>query len=201
MRRFCWRGVLILLLAAVPGPPRQTMASIFEIPLSCPEEWSPGQRWEMEFDLGVSFVEIQRVAVDWSGEITGALCTWRDDPGATPWSVGASFEADLLRPSGDDRRIGSTAVHGGLSTYPAPESFNLESAFSGQPWSDLLSGRGAIEVEFVWTLPFSWVPVTVPSGHLRHATLIVEGTPVPEPATLLLVALGALALLARRRGR
>ncbi|NIP24612.1 MAG: PEP-CTERM sorting domain-containing protein [Phycisphaerae bacterium] len=92
----------------------------------------------------------------------------------------------------------------GEATYPEPESFDLQSEF-GLPgsttWSDLLDGQGKIAIDYA-VLGGPYV-IYVESGFidLSSAILIVEGTPVPEPATVILLALGVIGLCAGRRKR
>lgn len=66
-------------------------------------------------------------------------------------------------------------------------------------WSDLLDDQGTITIGYTQLVgPYVWY---VESGFvvLNEATLIVEGTPVPEPATVIFLALGVLGLCVGRR--
>ncbi len=152
--------------------------------------------WQTDFDLGVTFTEISHVYMDWSGTITGELTNWsgtitgelttsgRPDPGNTT-PLDAQFVAKLyeLHPH---NYFGWADVRGGAGTYPGPEPFDLLSEFTDEGWSALLDGRGSIEIWFGGIARPGGFTVEYPSGQLDSATLVVEGTIVPEPASIFL---------------
>ena len=187
-------SLVIFVAMAISVFSGQTMkAATVEIPLPL-GDWWPGRQLELQFDLGAPYQGIDDIYINWSGEITAGLCTLREDTSVTPWPVAASFCAYVTN-------SGLIEVEGGGSTYPNPESFNSVVPFSGQPWPDLLDGKGVVTIEFYWTLPFSWLPVDEPSGALSHAALVIEGTPIPEPSTAILLCGAALAAIGWRSGK
>ena len=152
--------------------------------------------WQTNFDLGVTFTEISHVYIDWSGGITGGLAVYY--PGQQPFPLDVGVYAGLgFNP---DLRI--TEVWGGAASYPSPQIFQQQNEFtlSGTTtWSDLLDGKAKITLgytEFVFGLSGG--------GYTQHgsialnsATLVVDGTVTPEPASILLLAMGAFALRAK----
>ena len=154
-------------------------AATVDFPLALGNDWSPGDKQELDFDLLVTFSEIQNIYIIWSGEITAGTCTSRDGSDTSTWAVSAAFVATIAG-------SGAAQIEAGQSSHPAAESFSGPTAFSGSPWSNLEDGEGKISIEFIWTLPLMWEPVTTPSGSLDSATLSVEGTLIPEPSLLTL---------------
>ncbi len=85
---------------------------------------------------------------------------------------------------------------GGVSAYPDQEPFDVQTVFrvlyGTNTWENLLDGRETISIDLLSSI------ITVPeiqiidygSFMLNDATLIVEGTLVPEPATLILLGIG-----------
>ncbi|MHC4633209.1 MAG: PEP-CTERM sorting domain-containing protein [Planctomycetota bacterium] len=151
----------------------------------------------MDFDLGVTFTDISHVYIDWSGEIMAGLAVDPMRPGPQPFPLDVGLLASLGRNPGS--RI--TDVYGGEATYPEPEGFDSRSEFElswSTTWSDLLDGQGTIAIDYT-VLGGPYVAY-VESGFvdLSSVTLVVEGTPVPEPATLFLVAFGAVMMRKKR---
>jgi hypothetical protein len=99
---------------------------------------------------------------------------------------------------------------GGEETYPEPEIFDIISLFPlSQPssWSDLLDGQGTIrilyeEISFVGNSEWPGAEyIEHGSVMLNDATLMIVGTVIPEPATILLLTLGAGLMRRMRRPR
>lgn len=84
-------------------------------------------------------------------------------------------------------------MSGGEATYPAAEPFDSLSEFSlisNSTWSDLLDGQGPISVGYQEAIILDGAYIKAGSITLTQATLIVDGTVVPEPATLMLLSIG-----------
>jgi len=165
-----------------------------EIPLACEGQYALGQAWATDFDIGNAFTEISNIHIDWSGSIKAELIGSL----AAPFPIDAQFVATLYDLDSDDY-CGRASVQTGNATYPFPEPFDLRSAFSDYDWSLLLDGRGSIEVSF-WGIirPAIWSTIENPLGQLDSAKLVFEATPIPEPATVLLLGLVAVFLRKRR---
>jgi hypothetical protein len=166
--------------------------------LGCPTAFSHNMnRWRTDFDLDIPVSEISHVYIDWSGTFTAGLSAYNDDPcNLIPWNT--SLSANLHLENFDC----FIYISGGKSTYPAPQQFAVV--------SPLIGGVGPPSLPFE---PFFELlqfpepkPLDKPVKHIEHgsitlnkATLIIEGTFVPEPATLFLLTLGGLPLLTSRR--
>lgn len=186
-------SILWLVLLGVSIICAPCAAEIVELLLSCEGQYGLEQLWATEFDLGITFTEISNAYIDWSGTITAELIG--ADP---PFPINGQFVARLYESDPHDY-MGAAFVRAGVATYPDPEPFDLQSSFINWSWSMLLDGQGRIEIWFGGIArPEIWDTVEPPSGMLDSATLVFNGTPVPEPATVILFALGGLML--RRRG-
>ncbi|MFA5251988.1 MAG: PEP-CTERM sorting domain-containing protein [Phycisphaerae bacterium] len=188
------KNAIIAIMLAMTGV---ALGDTVELPLNCVGTYDVNAPpWTMDFDLGVTFSEISNVYIDWSGEINAML--YQISGNLTPSNrsliagIGAIPGEGWLR---------SAWVQGGASTYPAPEPFNVRSEFylSGPSatWNSLLDGKDTVTILCPGVMgdPF---PIYQGSAVLNNATLVIKGTVVPEPATLLLFALGGLFL---KRGR
>ncbi|MDH4240762.1 MAG: PEP-CTERM sorting domain-containing protein [Phycisphaerae bacterium] len=176
-------------------------AAIIELPLAAEGRYDINSvHWEMDFDLGITFTEISHVYMDWSGEITAGLAIDQTTPGPQPFPLDVGLHASL----GSNPWPRLTDVYGGEATYPEPEGFDFQSKF-GLPgsttWSDLLDGQGTISIYYVQLILVTGRYVESGFVDLSSATLIVEGTPVPEPATVIFLTLGVLGLCVGRRER
>ncbi len=165
--------------------------------LGCPSVYDPDSLyWTMDFDLGVTFIEISNVYIDWAGEITAGLVEDFENPDDIfIYPIDAGIFASL----GVYPFLSITTVMGGETTYPDPQVFDCLSEFRllGTTRSDLLDGQGSIAIEYNQTSLTGWRDyIEYGSVTLDRAALIVEGV-IPEPATILLLGLGLL-LLKRR---
>jgi hypothetical protein len=171
-------------------------ADTVELPLNCAGTYDVNTPpWTTDFDLGVTFSEISHVYIDWSGEINASLLQDIGEPSPTPRN------GSLIAYIGAYPPLQLAGVWRGAATYPAPEPFDVRSEFwLSEPatWNNLLDGQETITIFY---------PVFVSTAHiidygsavLNDATLVVEGTIVPEPASLLLFGTGLLTLLARNK--
>jgi len=87
----------------------------------------------------------------------------------------------------------------GLTVSESP--FLLEESFesgSGATWDFLLDGTDDVTLDFYWGFGIdAWVIVTDPTADISEAYLVIDGV-VPEPATIFLFAMGAIAIRVRR---
>ena len=187
---------LMLLLNAVAAN-----ADIVTLSLAAEGRYDPNSpHWQTDFDLGVTFIEISHVYMDWSGEIMAGLATDPMRPGPQPFPCDLGISAYL----GANPWPRLAAVYGGERTYPEPEGFDSRTEFEllGQTtWSDLLDGQGWIGIgytvlggPYITYVEFGFVDLASP-------TLVVEGTIVPEPATIVLLVAGIIGVRAGKRSR
>lgn len=188
-----------IILAAVFSLAGLTRADIVELDLfsiGCPTEFDfNSPYWTSDFELGVAFTEISSVYIDWSGEITAGLATYYGYPDE-PFPKEVGVYASL----GFNPSLRRTEVWGGEASYPAPELFDCLSKIgpSGtENWSDLLDGQGTITVGYTELIMLNGYYVESGLVTLSSATLVVDGVIVPEPVTILLLAMGAFGLRAK----
>jgi len=195
MERIIRVWVVLAVFGVLAGGPR-VEATIVELPLDCAGEYGLGtETWRLDFDLGVEFTEISRVYMDWSGEATGGL--YLDFYSTDPHPVDSGIYAAM----GSSSSLYWSEVWAGAATHPEPEFFAVLSDFEHAPglnWSNLLDGRDEIRINSQG-LYGTGSYVEVGSVMLTSATLVVEGTLVPEPATVALLGLGGVLLAVRRR--
>jgi hypothetical protein len=94
-------------------------------------------------------------------------------------------------------------IWGGEESYPAPEPFDSLSEIKPSTWSDILDGQGSIDIQYEEIIMaaglYGGKYIEHGSVMLDNATLIVDGTIIPEPATFFLFALGGLFLKRARK--
>ena len=193
------QNVIIICMLAILGLAPQSEAVIVELPLdgAVGTYQGPGPSyWETNFDLGVTFSQITNVHIDWSGEIMAPTVT--DTPGGTPVPIELGIIAGLTGSPYSRFAI----WRGGEDTYPAAEPFAELSRFTLEGtanWNDLLDGTGRILIapDYLIT-PGQYVD----HGYIQldSATLVIDGTLVPEPATIALLMYGSI-LATRKRHR
>ena len=153
-------------------------ATTIELPLGCEGEYGFHDTWTVDFDLGVQFTEISSVYMDWSGEITASQ--------GLLFPIAFQFVASLY-----ESDPYNYYAQGGIPTYPDPEPFDLTSQFNANDWTMLLDGQSNIEIWFGDTIHAFDSVVSAGTGRLDSATLVIEGTIIPEPASILLLGSGA----------
>ncbi len=155
--------------------------------------------FEEYFDLGVHFSEISTVSIVWSGSIKGSVIT-NDFINGDP----VFMETHCIAWLGD---LDATAeVVAGQSTYPDPEQFEVTTNFTlrvNHTWNNLLDGKGRILIEENRYTFLDWGKgggyLEYGEISLENATLVFEGTVVPEPASLFLLLAGVPLLLKKRK--
>jgi len=202
------RASVIIAVAAVLIGVCAAEGAIVEVSLPCEGryDWqTPGST--VDFDLGVQFSEISHVYIEWAGQIMAEVrmdlgpCSPRDPDCFTEYPTDVGLAAYI----GEYPVYGSARIYAGEGTYPALESFSLRQVLelsSQGDWADLLDGYGSIEISYV-TLVLPGNQVVVEHGYvdLHGATVIVEGTVVPEPTTLVMLLGGSLGMIRFRYGR
>lgn len=182
----------IAVILAIAAIPTLTRADIVELPLACTGEYSFLQTWSTQFDVGVAFTEISSIYMNWSGEITAKEIL----PGGTADGL---FTASLYE-SDPHSYFGHAYIQGGSATHPDPEPFDTQSMFSNEGWSPLLDGQARIQIMLSnVSHPLDAGTLSLPSGTLDSATLVIEGQPIPEPGILSMLLLGIGIVRARHR--
>lgn len=168
-------GVIVLALATT------AFGDIVSTPLNCSGIYDSNTTFrEYDFDFGVTFSEISKVYIAWSGEITGGRAISYSDP-CNPFPVDVGIIVGVIP------GVRFVEVDGGKKTYPEPEPFDEISKFRlflSSSWSDLLDGQGRI---IVYYTEGKWAPeagrnIEHGSVTLNDATLLIEGTVISEPA-------------------
>jgi hypothetical protein len=191
--------IIAIMVLGLAGPSEAVIVELNLLSLGCPTELNIDSiYWQTNFDLGVSFTEITNVYMDWSGGITAGLAIDYDNPDE-PFPLDVGVYASL----GSNPYLRRTTVWGGDTTYPAPEPFDCLSEFelSGSTWSDLLDGQGKITIGYTEFIMINGRYTEHGSIDLSGATLAVEGTVVPEPATILFLGIGVISLCVKKRIR
>jgi hypothetical protein len=181
--------IAVVIAFAFVGIGKADIVELDLFTLGCPSTYDyDSPSWTSDFDLGVTFLEISHVYIDWAGEITGGLAEDDSNPDPFPIDVG------LLAYLGTPLNWRHTSVWGGEGSYPDAEPFYLQSEFvyGSMPWSELFDGQASISIEYDKVIIEGGGYLEHGSVDLTSATLVVDGLIVPEPATLLLLALGSL---------
>jgi hypothetical protein len=147
--------------------------------------------WTTNFDLGVTFMEISNVYIDWAGEITGGLAMLYSNP-EEPFPFDVSINAYLDMPVD-----AGVSIWGGEATYPNSEPFDCQldfELFGLGSWSDLLEGQGTIWFFYEELIIIKGSYIESGSIVLDRANLIVEGVPVPEPTAFLFIIIGVIGI-------
>lgn len=155
------------------------------------------------FDAGVQFASIESVKVRFTGYAQGGIS--RYSPDGVQFADG-SFTPLLYvaLPNGKDIAPAAQAIV--VSDEDAPESV-WEATMVTLPWAidgyldDVLDGKGEVDIESVTgiVIAFGTSAVIEPSHvDITHAEMIISGTLVPEPPTIVLLILGVAAFTVAR---
>jgi hypothetical protein len=189
------RTIFVVLVLGFFGISRADIVELDLFDLGCPTEFNrDSQYWQADFDLGIEFLEIDSVYINWAGGITAGLAILHsnpDEPFPLDVGIGAYFESP---PSW--RHV---TVWGGGTTFPEPELFDCLSEFvyGSMPWSELFDGKGTITIDYEELIILEGYYVEGGYVSLNRAVLRVDGVIVPEPTTFLLLCFGWIALRKR----
>ena len=187
------KKVLFVLLLMVIAQP--VVADMHTYPLNCAGTYYENSgAWIHNFDLGVTFTEITQVSIQWSGEMEAATVT----PPFEYIDVGIGVSIGDVTPY-----YRSASVWAGAGAYPDPEEFDCTSVISAATittdWSSLLDGVEEICISYSETIFVSRSYLHHGRAILDDATLIIEGTIVPEPISLTVLLLGATVVLRKNK--
>jgi hypothetical protein len=188
------KNIVIMGIVLVLGTTKINEADIFQYVLDVEGSYGLFDSQIVEVDLGVSFLTITDISVAWSGEITGELSTW----GGDEYPSNGVFSLVLYETDPDVDSLAHTSIGGGLATYPEPEPFDLVQKLRNNGWDTFLDGVAVAKISFNRGDRIGDFVVIPSSGVLDSAELIVEGTVIPEPATILFFSTGSMLMGVRR---
>jgi len=193
----------ILLIIATPVDAE--LVDLDLLALGCPQEF-PGTwtYWESDFDLEVTFSNISHVYIDWAGEITAGLFQMTDPDTFEPIGDPIIAEEGIYVSLGFNPNLRKEILWGGDLTYPAPEPFDTLTEItlpSATTWSDLLDGQGNVKIGYYTVIGMNGHYVERGNIVLNDATLIIDGTVVPEPTAILFLSIGICGVRLRGQGR
>jgi hypothetical protein len=203
----------ILLVAALSLLPSTAVGDCFSVPL--PDlvgvvDFIPSTGGEeATFDFGQQFSEIQNVWIEVEAQVFAQeydVCGTLLDPQSCVHQV--HLLGFFARMDKEDSPALGTVWSDGLSFSDGSspfEGYGVDVARFNNPlvgWDFLLDGEGSLTL--YWNRELGnpdriIINVIEPSGEIFDARLIIEGTPIPEPATVLLHAASLLVLTGLKR--
>jgi len=154
------------------------------------------------YDCGTAFLEVQEVRIRIAGTFYGGLWA-RDFPfGALLDEVTAPGFYSVLYPEGGISGVDVVALDcsGAFDVevvYDEIAAYELERVKQGWGEVSLSINTPLFCDEYPYEYPYELVEHA--TGDVTQATLIFEGTPVPAPAAMALLGMGALAVARRRK--
>lgn len=190
MRNLCTILVFFISLAFCINRPI-CQADTFMVPLDVSGTYRTNVDIQLfSFDLGTALSEVHSVTIASDGLITAGV-----DHDGVPfsWDLEAYLYTDSSGPF--DSSLVALMARGGESTYPDPEPFSTRNPFLTDNWDFLLDGKASGSVfPFLMGIVVGYEPQAMPEFTINNASLIIDAEPVPEPATLLFLGLGAILL-------
>lgn len=147
---------------------------------------------DFSLDLGTALSSVQSVSFQYDGNIT-----------AGRYSDGTPYNSKFIAGFYNSGAIYTSSPYAGAATWPNPEPLSGIVPMpdsGGASWTFLLDGQatGYVQLSNVMWWDGTPPPLNNPSGYMNSASLIIEATPVPEPAGLVLLAAAAFMLNRRR---
>lgn len=197
-------GICIMAVFVLPAD--AAIVHLDLLTLGCQTTYDPDStEWTADFDLGITFSQISHVYIDWSGEIIGGLGQKYDLQSGEPVGDPFPLPSGIYAYMGSNPYLRNADMFGGVATYPNPEFFDQLSEIEllvPSTWSDLLDGTGKIYIGYQETILWDNEHyIEHGSVTLDKAVLVVDGTVVPEPASISLLALGGIGIRLRKLRR
>jgi hypothetical protein len=161
-------------------------ADIYQIPLDVDGYYEIFQVVDFNIDLGTELIQIHNVRFNCIGDISAI-----DAPGL--------FECTFFAGTAKWQHAYTDVIFSPSFTPFTCNNIPFVSS-NDATWDFLLDGNASGYVGLITSAMF--FPENPPDeiyGHIYSASLTIDATPVPEPATLLLLALGAFALKRNHR--
>lgn len=195
----------IIFLLALTLVPNTAIGLSFSAPLTAlvgVVDFSTSNGKNVSFDFGQRFSAIQSVSIEIEAQVFARefnVCGTTFNPQPCVHTVQLrGFLAIMDENSPEPGFVWSDGLSFG--EFDALEGSGVDVAHFNNPlvgWDFLLSGSGSLTLFWNRALgnPDRFIQnVIEPSGEIFGARLIVEGTPIPEPSTTLLLATGLLTL-------
>lgn len=179
-----WLILLIALLACV------SQATTVEYELTCAERYIKGTVWEHNVNLGKQFSEIAQVSIIWSGMFNAALVINPSTPEDDWLDVGLCLSLG-------NATSNCIYIYGGDTYAPDSESLSGQAIFASSGYDNFFDGKETVRISHL-NLVSLYNYVSTGFVDLNNATLIVEGTLVPEPVSLSLLLIGSTVVLRRQ---